>query len=214
MTFETPIERARRLAKCAPTRPPMTLTETDKPEWQHLWESQHPESYWCSERRRIIEDIVDFLLTNEGYLDICATVVEGRLYVTITAPDTRTVSWSILDGLLPTECDRIRDCLRANDHENREVWVTEGLIHAALTTVLHLGSVAEPVAMVNGMRQRYSLVAWLDGLRAEPPTVGSDAWDALAQQVEFDAEFPPAGPSGKRILSLLASGCSWPLPLT
>ena len=42
MTFETPIEQEEAGRVRLPTRPPMTLTETDKPEWQHLWESQHP----------------------------------------------------------------------------------------------------------------------------------------------------------------------------
>ena len=109
---------------------------------------------------------MDFLLTNEGYLDICHDGSEGQA---ICNHHSTGYTDGKLVGSLMASCRQSATgfgiaCGRTTMKTERSGW-TEGLIHAALTTVLHLGSVAEPVAMVNGMRQRYSLVAWLDGLR-------------------------------------------------
>jgi len=188
--------------------------------WQQQWESWHPEPDQFGTRRSTINDILDYLTTNQGYLsEIRVSMSRGSLSVGVDAEDPRGSSWYIRDGILPTEYESIRNLLSENDDEAIGM-VKEDLVGATLATVLHLRGVRNPIDAVHHMQKEYCLAVCLESIRMNPARAGRDTWDAFAQavqsvwdafvrQAEFDAKFPPKGPSAETMTQLHADGWSW-----
>ena len=188
--------------------------------WQQRWESWHPEPDQFGTRRSTINDLLDYLTTNQGYLsEIRVSMSRGSLSVGVDSEDPRGSSWYIRDGILPTEYESIRNLLSENDDEAIGM-VKEDLVGATLATVLHLRGVRNPIDAVRHMQERYCLASCLESISTNPARAGRDTWDTFAEAVQsdsdafvrkarFDAQFPPEGPSGETIASLRKRDWPW-----